>query len=46
MAQCVKDVTCFCEDTVSIPGLTQWVKDRPWHRLQVKFRSDVAVAVV
>ena len=34
----------------SIPGLAQWVKDlvlpQLWCRLQMRLRSDVAVAVV
>ena len=38
VAQRVKNSTSIHEDTSSIPGLTQWVKDTACHKLQLRSR--------
>ena len=46
MAQWVKNPTSTHEDLGLIPGLTQWIKDELWCRLQTWLKSRIAVAVV
>ena len=50
VAQPIKNLTRFHEDTGLIPGLDQWVKNpalpQLWHRLQMWLGCGVAVAVV
>ena len=46
MAQYVKNPTGVYEVAGSIPGLTQWVKDKLQHRSQIQLGSGVAMAAV
>ena len=49
MAQQVTNLTSFCEDARSIPGLFSGLKilhcHELWHRLQMWLGSGIAVAV-
>ena len=46
VAQYVKNPTGVYEVAGSIPGLTQWVKDKLQHRSQIQLGSGVAMAAV